>query len=132
MAEVSESYDLDALYSIMVEIDWQATRVDKLTKKSIHQKAVIKLKLTPILSYKELAQRLKDEGMGLPDDLPNLNFADYEVSVDIPVDLNSITKESSVAEIDAHILRPVLKSYADMCVMISHRLNQDFKRMKIE
>ncbi|MFA5583285.1 MAG: hypothetical protein WDA09_03645 [Bacteriovoracaceae bacterium] len=132
VAEAIEKFELDALYVIMVEIDWQATREDKITKKSIHQKAVIKFKITPILSYKIIEERLKDLDRNIPSNLPNLNWASYEASVDVPIDLDAITKESSFEEIDSLLLRPIFKSYADMCVMVAQRLYRDFNRMKIE
>lgn len=130
--EVSEQFGLDALYSILVEIDWHPRRVDKLTQQSHHQKAVLKLKVTPVLSYKEFEKRLKAQGIESNSKLPNLNWGIYEVSLDIPIDLDKISKESSLEEIDSILLRPIFKTYADMCVMMSQRLQRDFKRMKIE
>lgn len=132
LAELMDEFKLNALYSIITEIDWQSSRVDKITQKSLHQKAIIKFKLTPMLSYKYLALRLKELGRDVPSDLPNLNFASYEGALEIPVDLNSLSSSSTVEEIDAVLLRPILKSYTDMCVMMAERVSEDFKKMKIK
>lgn len=130
--EVTREYKLDAVFTMLVEIDWQSTREDKITKQSIQQKAVIKIKLTPILSYRNFSERLKKQGKEISQGLPNLNWGSYEAQLDIPIDLDKISMDSSLEEIDSFLLRPVLKSYADMCVMITDRLNDDLKRMKIK
>lgn len=132
LAETIEKFHLDAVFAVMVEIDWQASRVDKVTKQSIHQKAIIKLKVTPLLSYKEFAKRLKDQNINVESNLPNLNWGAYESTIQIPVDLEKINKNSSLEDIDRILLRPIFKTYTDMCVMMSQRLYQDFKGMKIK
>lgn len=132
LAEVIEKFKLDTAFSIMVEIDWQSSRVDKITQQSMHQKAVIKFKLTPMMSYKLLQLRLKELGKKVPNNISNLNWASYEGVMDIPVDLSQINEKSSLEEIDALLLRPLLKSYTDMCVMMAQRITKDFNSMKIK
>lgn len=129
--EVTRLDQIDALFSMLVEIDWQSNREDKITKQSLHEKAVIKVKLTPILSYKNFSERLKKQGKEISHGLPNLNWGSYEAQVDIPIELEKISMDSSLETIDSSLLRPILKSYADLCIMITDRLNHDLKRMKI-
>lgn len=132
LAEIIEKFKLDAAFAVMVEIDWQASRIDKVTKQSIHQKAIIKLKVTPLISYKEFAKRLKDQGINAESDIPNLSWGSYESTIHVPVDLEKINKDSTVEDIDRVLLRPIFKTYTDMCVMMSQRLYQDFKHLKIK
>lgn len=132
VAETMEMFQLDALFSVMAEIDWQASRVDKITQQSVHQKAMIKLKVTPIVSYKEFARRLEEQGVKVEANMPNLNWGAYESAIEIPVELDKISKDSSLEEIESLLLRPILKTYTDICVMMAHRIHLDFKRMKIE
>lgn len=129
--EVTREEQLDSLFTMLVEIDWQSSREDKITKQSLQEKAVIKIKLTPILSYKNFSERLKKQGKEISHGLPNLNWGSYEAQIDIPVELGKMSKDTSLEEIDSSLLRPILKSYADLCIMITDRLNHDFKRMKI-
>lgn len=130
--ELTRQEKLDALFTMLVEIDWQSSREDKITKQSLQEKAIIKIKLTPILSYKNFSERLKKQGKDISHGLPNLNWGSYEAQVDIPIELEKISIDSSLDEIDSSLLRPILKSYADLCIMITDRLNNDFKRMKID
>lgn len=132
LAETFEKYNFDAVFSVMVEIDWQASRVDKITQQSIHERATLKLKVTPLISYKEFTQRLIAEGINSDRDVPNLNWGAYESSIQIPIQLDSLNEQSTLEEIDRVLLRPIFKTYTDMCVMMAHRISQDFKRMKIK
>lgn len=132
LAETISKFSLDALFSVMTEIDWQSSRVDKITQQSLQQKAIIKLKVTPVISYKEFSKRLEENGYKVESNIPNLNWGVYESTIDIAVDLDKITKDTSLEEIESILLRPIFKTYTDMCVMISQRIAHDFKRMKIE
>ena len=129
---VTREEQLDSLFTMLVEIDWQSTREDKITKQSLQEKAIIKIKLTPILSYKNFSERLMKQGKDISHGLPNLNWGSYEAQIDIPIELEKISMDTSMDEIDSSLLRPILKSYADLCIMMTDRLNHDFKRMKID
>jgi hypothetical protein len=124
--DLSKELNLDAVIVLMSQLSWSAQRVDKHSGEHFDDSIQVNISastLIPLAKYRDRAIKL-----GLKDP-PSINtcFRTYSTTVKLPVLLSVSKKDMTFSNIEAQLLNPMLKTYRDLSVMMSQRIQSDLR-----
>lgn len=127
--DVIKELDLDAVIIVMSEISWTAAHIDKQSGDFIPEEMMVNLRssvLTSLSSYHERLEKLKIQ------DRPSttLCFRSYESIVKRPVKISVEKDQENFQTVEAEVINPMMKIYADVSQMMMIQLTNDLKETK--